>query len=261
VKRRTGSLLVVGLGLNGWPQTTPEAASSIEAASRVFYLSTEPTTAHWIRALNPAAESLLDCYAEGKPRQRTYAEMVERIMAAVRDGHRVCAAFYGHPGVFVNPSHTAIRRARREGFPARMLPGVSADACFYADLLLNPGERGIQSYEATDFLIAGRRIDPTAPLLLWQVGVVGEMDTRKPGEPQPREGLERLARRLRRDYPATHTLVLYRAATFAAARAVVRRVRLARLPRTVMSPLTTMYVPPLEPRPIPRWAVRWLQGQ
>lgn len=256
-----GSLLVVGLGLNGWPQTTPEAAAAIKAASRVFYLSTEPTTEHWITTLNATAASLRDCYAPGKPRQRSYADMVTRILTAVRAGHRVCAAFYGHPGVFVNPSHTAVRRARREGYAARMLPGIAADACLYADLLLNPGDAGIQSYEATDFLVARRRTDPTTPLLLWQVGVIGEVDTRRAGQRQPRAGLVRLSRRLIRDYPPTHTLVLYRAATFAAERGSVRRITLARLPRVTMSPLTTMYVPPLDPRPIPRWARRWLDAR
>ena len=51
------------------------------------------------------------------------SEMVEEILAAVREGKRVCAVFYGHPGVYVKPSHEAVRRARKEGFEARMLPG------------------------------------------------------------------------------------------------------------------------------------------
>src|SRR5437773_2103233 len=76
--------------------------------------------------------------APGKPRRETYAEMVEELLAPVRAGHNVCAAFYGHPGVFVNPGHEAIRRARAEGFPARMLPAVSALDCLVADLGIDP---------------------------------------------------------------------------------------------------------------------------
>src|SRR3970282_2169154 len=103
--------------------------------------------------------TLQDCYSVGKPRYRTYREMADRILSAVRAGAQVCAAFYGHPGVFVRPSHDAIRRAPREGFPARMLPGVSAEDCLVADLGVNPGEIGSQSFEATDFLGYRRRFD------------------------------------------------------------------------------------------------------
>jgi len=53
--------------------------------------------------------------------------MVERILKNVKDGFKVCVVFYGHPGVFVQPSHEAIRIARLEGFSARMLPGISAE--------------------------------------------------------------------------------------------------------------------------------------
>ena len=50
-----------------------------------------------------------------------YTEMVERILFFVRKGKKVCAVFYGHPGIFVFSSHEAIRIARAEGYPAVML--------------------------------------------------------------------------------------------------------------------------------------------
>src|SRR5687768_12354371 len=125
---RQGSLIVVGVGINGPGQTTLEAAACVKRAERLFYGVTDPVTALWIRQMNPAAVTLDDLYEKGKPRDQTYDEMARRILAAVREGHRVCAVFYGHPGVLVNASHAAIRQARREGYSARMLAGVSADA-------------------------------------------------------------------------------------------------------------------------------------
>jgi uroporphyrin-III C-methyltransferase len=151
---RRGSLVVVGTGIALAGQTTLEAVACIESAGKLFYLVTDPATEAWIRRLNPAAESLEDAYSEGKSRYRTYQEMTARIVAAVRSGHQVCAAFYGHPGVFVNASHAAIRRARREGFSARMLPGISADACLFARLSGLPSP--IRLVERVDPL-AGRR--------------------------------------------------------------------------------------------------------
>lgn len=40
----------------------------------------------------------------------------------------------------------------------------------YADLDLDPGTHGVQSFEATDFLLYRRQIDPTSALILWQAG-------------------------------------------------------------------------------------------
>ena len=65
----------------------------------MFYLVTEPTTEVWIRGLNASAESLASLYADHKDRETTYAEITRRLISAVRGGARVCAAFYGHPGV------------------------------------------------------------------------------------------------------------------------------------------------------------------
>src|SRR3546814_6212654 len=78
-------------------------------------------------------------------------------MAQVRAGKQVCAVFYGHPGVFADVPHRVVRKAREEGIPARMEPGISAEACLYADLNLDPGQRGVQSMEATHFLVHDRR--------------------------------------------------------------------------------------------------------
>jgi uncharacterized protein YabN with tetrapyrrole methylase and pyrophosphatase domain len=245
---RTGSLIVVGTGITGVGQTTLEAVACMQRAEKLFYSVIEPTTALWIRGLNPNAVSLSDLYGESKNRQETYAQMTERLVTAVREGFRVCAAFYGHPGMLVHATHRAIRQLRREGFDARMLPGVSADGCLIADLGFNPGDQGIQSYEATEFLLARRRVDPTGGLVLWQVGVLGESAAR----------LQVLTDRLRQHYPADHRVVLYYAATFPANPPIVKRVALARLPKTRVYPLAMLYVPPLPRRsPAPR-IVRWL---
>jgi hypothetical protein len=57
------------------------------------------------------------------------------------------------------------------GVSARMLPGVSAEDNLIADLGVDPA--GLQSYEATGFLVYKYRFDTSAGLVLWQVGVLG----------------------------------------------------------------------------------------
>ena len=248
---------MVGTGIKLVGQTTVEALACLQQAEKLLYLVTDPTTEAWIRRLNPTAESLEDCYAEGKSRVRTYQDMTARIMAAVRSGQEVCAAFYGHPGVFVSASHASIRRARQEGFSARMLPGISAEDCLVADLGVDPGEVGCQSFEATDFLICRRKFDPSSSLILWQVGVLGESRVKKGRACRP-ERLEVLTGRLRRHYPARHRVVLYEAAQFPICDPVITRISLAKLPQQTVWPMTTLYVPPKPSRVEDLRVLRWL---
>jgi len=153
--------------------------------------------------------------------------------------------FYGHPGVFVNPSHEAVRRARLEGFSARMLPAISAAGCLFADLGLDPGRRGLQSYEATDFLIHARRIDTSVPLILWQVSVVGDFSV--DGEANTK-GLTVLAEHLLTLYPPDHEVTLYEASPYPVCPALVRVLPLAELADSEPTSLATLYVPPAEKR-------------
>lgn len=207
----------------------------------MLYLVPEPVAAHGITLLNPKARSLEHCYVEGNHRREAYALMVEEILAPVRGGRQVCAAFYGHPGVFVFPSHRAIAKARSEGFPAQMLPGVSAEDCLFADLGVDPATAGCQSYEATRFLELTPKVEPRAALVLWQVGVVGSANHSAEAS-APRLG--EVVDALRRIYPDDHEVIVYEASLYPGVAALVRPVALAALAEAV-TPKSTLYVPPL----------------
>lgn len=243
----SGSLVVVGTGIRAGRQTTPEARAEIESADRVFYLLNDPLGEAWLRRLRPEAESLADAYRNGRPRRDSYEEMVERLLAPARCGARVCALFYGHPGVFVRPAHEAVRRARALGLDAAMLPGVSAEDSLFADLGVDPAAAGCQSHEATEFLLGGRRFDPTSALVLWQVGAIGEESFRADG--YRRAGLALLVERLRADYAADHEVIVYEANELPLGPPLVARWPLADLAAAPLTARSTLYVPPLPPRP------------
>lgn len=242
-----GSLAVVGTGIQLVVHVTHETRSELEDADELLFVVADPAVSAWLRRLNPRARSLASLYRPGRRRREIYAEMVEEILAPVRGGARVCAAFYGHPGVFVSPSHEAVRRAREEGYPARMLPAISAEDCLVADLGVNPGDRGFQSYEATEFLLRRHVVDPTAALLLWQIEVIGLVDF----EPEPSaRGLRVLAEHLLGIYPPDHEVVVYAASLYPITGPVVDRLPLSRLAEFELVPMATLYVPPL-PAPPP----------
>ena len=225
---------------------TVESIAWIRNSDKVLYVVGDPIAEDMIRTLNPGgAESMTPFYAEGKPRLDTYNEMIEHTLSFVRSGLRTCVAYYGHPGIFVFPSHQAIGRARSEGYPARMLPGISAEDCLFADLGIDPAMSGCQSYEATDFLLSNRRIDPSSSLVLWQVGVVGDWTYKRYG--YGTSGLPLLIERLCQHYTPVHTVYVYEAAIFLGCEPVIQPVPLCRLGEARLSASSTLFVPAGQP--------------
>jgi uncharacterized protein YabN with tetrapyrrole methylase and pyrophosphatase domain len=245
---KEGSLVIVGTGIRSVGQLTIESIAWIERADKVLYVVSEPVAESLILRLNPAAESLQKYYVHGKPRLQTYQDFVDRIMESVRAGNQTCAAFYGHPGVFVLPSHVAVRQARSEGYEARMLPGISAEDCLFADLGVDPAANGCQAYEATDFVMHRRKIDPSSAVILWQVGVVGEWAYKQNG--YGGSGLPLLVEKLSEFYQPDHNAYVYEAAVFPGCEPLIRPVLLSQLPVTPLSSASTVYIPPAH-APVP----------
>lgn len=250
MKSRGGSLAAVGIGIRSPAQATFEAASRIKTADKVFSLVPDPVAQYWIRTLNVNTESLSDLYAVGKDRDDTYREMVERMTAAVREGFRVCAVSYGHPGIAAFPFHESVRLARAEGFPAEMLAGVSAEDCLFAELGVDPTNGGCSSYEATDFLLRRRHVDPACNLILWQIGVIAEPGYKREPEVWNRDGLVALMERLLQVYRAEHEAIVYEAAPILACEPMIERIGLGRLPEARVTPMSTLFVPPMVKAPL-----------
>jgi hypothetical protein len=126
-----------------------------------------------------------------------------------------------------------------------MLPGISAEDCLFADLGIDPGRAGCQSYEATDFLVHHRLIDTTCGVILWQIGVVGQIYNLV-GRP---ESISILADTLIEKYGPTHEVIVYEARHYPTCDPVIIRLQLAALASTNLSPISTLYIPPLK-RPV-----------
>lgn len=236
-------LTIVGTGFLIAGHVTPETISVIRHADQVLHVVADASTRRWLASLNPRQESMYDAYIPGVVRSLSYAKMVERMLAPLQAGRQVCAAFYGHPGVFATPGHEAIRRAREAGFQARMLPAISAEDCLFADLEIDPGQLGCQSYEASHFLLRERRFDPDSLLVLWQIGGIG-VATFKPEPIWNRAGLRLLAERLGRVYPQDHPLVVYRHSGMPICPPQIDRLPLAALGDAEVSVASTLLVAP-----------------
>ena len=217
---KAGSLTVIGTGIKAIGHVTQESRNYLEHAQKVLYLVADPVTERWIKRLNQTAESLYGYYGDDKLRSITYQEMADRIMFFVRKGVHVCAAFYGHPGIFVSPSYISLKTLRAEGYKAEMMPGISAINSLFCDLGLDPF-RGTQIFESTNVLIRSRNIDTACFVILLQVASVGDLGFRSAGF--DKRNLPVLMEHLFGLYGPEHELFIYQAAHYPVCRPVIRK--------------------------------------
>jgi precorrin-6B methylase 1 len=246
VNEKQGRLVIVGTGLRTTGHMTVEAIAWIKRADKVLYVVGDPVAEDMIDALNPNAESLQTLYSSDIKRIDTYNAMIERLLKEVRDGHTVCGVFYGHPGVFVYPSHKAVEAARAEGFPAVMLPGVSAEDCLFADIGIDPATTGCSSYEATDWLFNSRPTDPACAMVLWQIGILGNEGYNPVGR-YSTPMMPLLIAKLAQYYPLEHKVAVYEAAVQFGCVPSIIWTPIAGLANAPLTAASTLYIPPAAP--------------
>lgn len=212
----------------------------------MLYLVNDPLMKLWIQKNNPYAETLDELYIKYPLRLHCYRAITEYILSCVRQMQHVCVVMYGHPAVFAQPGLAAIQQAKKEGFYTKILPGISAEDCLFADLLVDPGSVGCQSYEATEFLLCQLSIELSSHLILWQIGVIGLLGHEKNKIYEDLKGVICLRDYLLKFYPAEHVVYLYEAAQYRHHEPVIQKVFLIELVNATVSRLSILYIPPLK---------------
>ena len=236
-----GALVIVGSGIKSLAHMTVEAQGWIRQADIVLYCVSDPITEIWIKRNNPNSMDLVALYNRNRQRNETYGDMVSHLLYPVREGKLVCGVFYGHPGLFVTPTHKAIEIARAEGYPAFMLPGVSAVDCLYADVGFDPAVAGCQFFEATDLLVHRRVLHPENNVIVWQVGCVGDLASRIGVQ---NKNLSILVEYLTKFYDSECEVVHYQGSIFPVCEALVERLPLSGLVQAGVTTMSTLYIPP-----------------
>ncbi|MDM8546638.1 SAM-dependent methyltransferase [Candidatus Venteria ishoeyi] len=242
---KKGSLIVAGSGIKSIAHITLETRAWIRSADLLLYCVADPATAIWLRKQNPRCTDLSGFYQDQQPRIQTYQNMAQYIMQEVRRGQQVCVVFYGHPGVFSLPPHLAIAMARAEGFPAAMLPGVSAEDCLFADIGFDPANSGCLSLESTEMLLCKRQLPTDMHVILWQPGNVGELHYQEKTHDNPNKQV--LLEYLQQFYPAQHAIFIYQASPYPGCPAQIEYLPLAQLQQRSLGSISTLYLPPVSP--------------
>jgi tetrapyrrole methylase family protein/MazG family protein len=245
-------IYITGLGIVGTRQITKEAEEILRKSECVFVLHYQKVMHDYIEnELGTPVTDLNLEYKEGLDRSKTYRKMANRVMsAAVHAKGPVTLALYGHPTIFVSPTRLIQEEAPTKGLRVKVLPGVSCIDCIFAEIGFDPGNSGIQMYEATDFLVRGFTPDPAVPLFLWQVGALETgLFSAKASKP---ERFVRLRRYLQKFYPEDHIVYLLRTATYPFTRSEQRAFRLRDFEKQYrqVHPIHTLYVPPVAEKPV-----------
>lgn len=240
--QKKGKLACVGTGIMLGAHITPRAKYHIEKADVVFMGMADGIVEKWVEGLNPNCISLQQFYQEGTSRNQSYQLMKQAILSEVRAGKYVCGAFYGHPGVFAKVPHETVKIANQEGYEAVMEPGVSAEDCLFADLAIDPGQYGCQQFEASQMLMYQRNIDIYGYLILWQVGIVGDLTLARFSTGKAYRQV--LVDELLQYYPPDHEVILYEASSLPINQLRQDRIKLIEFVDADIEMITTMIIPP-----------------
>ncbi len=239
----TKQLFVVGSGIKSIAHLSIEAIAHIRQSEKVFYLVNEPILQEWLHKNNETAEPLDKNIAEGFLRSSYYQDISKYILASFQKYSQICVVIYGHPTVFAIPALNAAREAKKQGFITKVLPAISAEDCLFADLLIDPGSCGCQSYEATDFLIHVRPVNIYSHLILWQVGFIGALGNVNSYNNQI--GITQLTKYLLQFYEINHPIICYEAAMYPHVEPKIINACLDGLAEIPLSTLSTLYLAPV----------------
>ena len=239
-------IVVVGTGMVGLHQLTPEADWALRSCRAIFTLHHDPIVMAELRARYPTVVPLDHLYAPGKLRADTYSEVAETVLDAAGGSAPVAFLTYGHPRTFVTPTRHIAARAGDHGRTVRVLAGISALDTLLIDLELDPGEGGLQLYGANDVVVNAKTIAPDVPCLIWQVGAVGTVTFEQEQMTSP-EKVALLTASLAKFYPAGHGVVVARSAYAPLASPRLIRTTLDALPGLgdSLQRSDTLYLPPV----------------
>lgn len=199
-------LYIVGLGVANVDHVTREAESAIRQSREVLYLDTGVATQRFLEQRCARVTSLYEeSYREEDLRLNAYRHMAARVIDAALDHAPVTLAIHGHPVVAVYAPFLILDMAELLGLTVRILPGISAMDCVFAELKIDPCVHGLQMYEATDLLLRGRPLQADVPALIWQIGnLETRLHTSRVSKP---ERFDRFVNYLLRFYPVGHNVV------------------------------------------------------
>jgi uncharacterized protein YabN with tetrapyrrole methylase and pyrophosphatase domain len=242
---------LVGLGIRGPAQVTPETEAVLRRCTHVYYSHVDPAVENYLRSLCPRVFDVRQYYSDGRSFRRTYEKLADVLTRSAARTPPVALAAYGHPLVYVNVAKWLLERLPRCGLRVKALPAISSLDTLFVDLRLDPVDAGLQMYDANQLLLKRRPLQPDVPCLIWQPQIVGSTYASQ-GWSKPAR-FHRLRDYLLGFYPKSHKVTVAVSSMMSRSTApLLKRVTLGRL-ETAHHELdlgATLYIPPTHDRPV-----------
>ncbi|HBD7398676.1 TPA: methylase [Legionella pneumophila] len=236
-------LALVGTGIKTIAHITEETKGYICTCDKVLYLVNEPLLERYIHKLAKSSESLDAIYFNSKSREDAYNNLAQYIYRAIEDVDSLCVVIYGHPCVFATPGLLALS-GLSDSIKTVVCPGISAQDCLYADLRFDPASGGIQSFDATEYLLYDRLVDTSSHVVVYQIGMVGNMGL--PTNTVNLEAINFIKKKLIKLYKKGKKAIIYEAALYPGTHPKISEFDLEQLDRQELTTLSTLYIPPDE---------------
>lgn len=237
------TLVIAGFGIKFLSHLTWETDKILKNSDKVFYLANDKMYPEWVKSINKNTESLHAIYFSKSMRIDAYYLIKEKILAGLNNYNNVCFVIYGNPVFLVQVTSLIANAARMEGHTVHVLPAISSFDCLLADLNINPGEGGMQLFEARELLVYKKFIDISAHIVIFQPAAIGQ-DGHSRDRHQILKGLALLSDYLLTFYDASQEVIFYEASQYPTIKEKLFKTHLNMISQIEVSSKMTMYIKP-----------------
>jgi uncharacterized protein YabN with tetrapyrrole methylase and pyrophosphatase domain len=231
-------LFIVGSGIKSIAHLSNETIKIIRQSDKVLYLVNENYLKDYLKRESKDSESLDTLYFSFVKRIDAYHAIKDYIIEQCQKNATLCVVFYGHPTMLASSGILTSRALRESSIDVHLLPAISSLDCLFADLQIDPVDKGFFAFDATDFLIHKRKFDIRSHLILLQIGTLGSSSQKKT------HNIPVLVNYLLKFYPDNQRVYLYEASQYPSKKARILTIKINELDTVKLKSITTLYIPP-----------------
>jgi hypothetical protein len=238
---RQADVYLVGLGMFDLRQITVETSEILRTASRVYHVSDRHEQ---LIAMNPCTEKLDALSTRADRATAIYDDIASCVVDAARRHRPVVFAVEGNPMLFSDVSWKIAAAARNAGLVVEAFPGVSCLDVLPVQLGFEPGDLGLQIFEASQLVIYGLDMNPYLSTLILQIGYFLHDVTLAP-RTRERDDFAPFVEHLLRFFPKQHPAVFIESANARGSDTIVFSVDIEAIDthRHDIRPGMTLYIP------------------
>lgn len=237
------ALIIAGFGIKFLSHLTKETEKIIQESDKIFYLSNDDLFPEWIEKVNINAESLYSMYFSQSYRYDSYKLITDKILSELDNYKNVCFIIYGNPNFLVQITSLLCDSVKNNGHEVYILPAISSFDCLLADLCINPGDGGMQIFEAKELLVYKKFIDNLSHVVIFQPAAIIQ-DGHSRNKNLSIKGLKLLHEYLCEFYSENQPVIFYEASQFPGKSPKIIRTVLKNAAKEEITSKTTIYISP-----------------